>query len=94
MIFRGIKLIKPLVVERNKDEKKELYFDNILPHDVREAWLRAGYPVYYDHIANKSYTVVDNISWFGVTEDSEAKCECGSDIVFSSKHSTWCGKFQ
>jgi|GEM_PF-2457191 len=34
----------------------------------------------------------DGLDWFGSTFST--KCECGSEKVGSSKHSSWCPKFE
>lgn len=91
MTFRGVKLIKPIRVDISFTGKTEVYFDNIIDHPTRERWLAAGYPVYYDHISNKSYIIVDRNTKFDDTDQVDTNCVCGSKAVGSTKHSYYCG---
>lgn len=94
MTFRGIKLIRPIQLDLPGTPLSEVYFDNTLDYATRSAWLAAGYPVYYDHIANKSYIKVDRKLLLNDVVPVDTKCECGAAVVKASKHSTWCGAFQ
>jgi hypothetical protein len=94
MTFRGVKLIKPIQVDRPGTRLTELYFDNMLDHPTREAWQRAGYPVYYEAISNKNYIIVDRKEILYDTVPVSAKCECGAEKVGASRHSTWCGRYE
>ena len=93
MIFRGVELIKPIEINVPGTSKKELQFDNALDYSTRLAWLRAGFPVYYDPMSNKSYVIVDRNLRLEDTVSVDAKCECGTDKVGASRHSQWCGKY-
>jgi hypothetical protein len=96
MTFRGVKLIRPIVVPFSGSvSRSELYFDNQLDLATREAWCRAGYPVYFDTISSKYYTWVDNSVLEKQTNTNtqvDVKCECGGAAVKAVYHSGWCPK--
>lgn len=94
MTFRGVKLIRPIQIDRPGTPLTEVYFDNVLDHATRESWLRAGYPVHYESISNKSYITVDRALLTYESEQVSAKCECGAKAVNASRHSTWCPGYQ
>lgn len=92
MIFRGVELINPVEVPNAWNGKVEVYFDNILPHKVREEWSVAGYPVYWDMISKKSYIAVDPKDLLEHTK-VVGKCDFGCSATGSLRHHWMCSAF-
>lgn len=94
MKFRGVELEQPVQVPNIWTNKVEVYFSNLLPHNVREEWAVAGFPIYWDTISKKSYIVVDPKDLEGDTTTKPRNCDFGCWVTGSMRHHHMCSAFE